>query len=48
MVYATPRIARDGLRSKLDGMEVHLAGDCMSPRHLMAAIHEGHAVGNRV
>lgn len=48
LVYATPRLVRDGLAGQLDGMELHLAGDCMAPRHLMAAIHEGHAIGNRL
>jgi len=48
VVYATPRRANDALAAELDGIELHLAGDCMSPRHLMAAIHEGHAVGLRV
>jgi dimethylglycine catabolism A len=43
-VYATPRVANDSLQAQLEGREVHLVGDCMAPRNLMMAIHEGHAV----
>jgi len=45
-VYATPRRADDGLAADLEGSELHLVGDCMAPRNLMVAIHEGHAIGN--
>jgi 2,4-dienoyl-CoA reductase-like NADH-dependent reductase (Old Yellow Enzyme family)/thioredoxin reductase len=45
-VYATPRRADDSLASALAGTELHLIGDCMAPRNLMIAIHEGHAIGN--
>ena len=45
-VYATPRRADDALAGGLDGVELHLVGDCVAPRNLMVAIHEGHAVGN--
>lgn len=45
VVYATPRLARDGLAAKLDGIAVHLIGDCRSPRNLLAAIQGGHALG---
>jgi 2,4-dienoyl-CoA reductase-like NADH-dependent reductase (Old Yellow Enzyme family) len=45
IVYATPRQARDALAGELDGAPVHLAGDCRSPRNLLAAIQGGHAVG---
>jgi len=48
MVYVTPRAAQDELAGGLDGLESHLVGDCMSPRNLLAAIHEGHAAGLRV
>lgn len=43
-VYATPRVATDTLRAELAHDDVHLVGDCMAPRNLMMAIHEGHAV----
>ncbi len=46
LVYATPRRADDALASALAGTELHLIGDCMAPRNLMIAIHEGHAIGN--
>lgn len=45
MVYVTPRRAQDALASGLAGIETQLVGDCMSPRNLLAAIHEGHAAG---
>jgi dimethylglycine catabolism A len=45
-VYATPRRVDDALMPALEGIEVHLIGDCMAPRNLMVAIHEGHAIGN--
>ena len=45
-VYATPRQADDALAAELSGLEVELVGDCVAPRNLMIAIHEGHAVGN--
>jgi 2,4-dienoyl-CoA reductase-like NADH-dependent reductase (Old Yellow Enzyme family) len=46
LVYATPRIVRDELASSLAGIDCHLIGDCMAPRNLMIAIHEGHSIGN--
>jgi len=46
LVYATPRIVRDELAGSLADMDCHLIGDCMAPRNLMIAIHEGHAIGN--
>jgi 2,4-dienoyl-CoA reductase-like NADH-dependent reductase (Old Yellow Enzyme family)/thioredoxin reductase len=45
-VYATPRRVDDALESALEGMELYPIGDCVAPRNLMIAIHEGHAVGN--
>lgn len=45
VVYATPRVARDGLVGELDGLAVNLVGDCRSPRNLLAAIQGGHAAG---
>lgn len=46
LVYATPRRVRDELASSLKDVECHLIGDCMAPRNLMVAIHEGHGIGN--
>lgn len=46
VVYATPRRAEDALAPALEGTELYLIGDCMAPRNLMIAIHEGHAIGN--
>ncbi|HJP20033.1 MAG TPA: hypothetical protein QF861_00620 [Alphaproteobacteria bacterium] len=48
VVYATPRSAVDELAHELADLEMHLVGDCQSPRDLMAAIHGGHAIGNLV
>ncbi|MDE0811034.1 MAG: FAD-dependent oxidoreductase [Alphaproteobacteria bacterium] len=45
VIYATPRLARSELAGKLDGITVHLIGDCRSPRNLLAAIQGGHALG---
>jgi hypothetical protein len=45
LVFATPRIVRDELAAPLAGIDCRLIGDCMAPRNLMIAIHEGHAVG---
>jgi hypothetical protein len=41
--YATPRRAADELAAPLRqaGLSVHLVGDCVAPRTLLAAIHEG-------
>lgn len=47
-VYATPRRAEARLATQLDGIEVQLIGDCMAPRNMMIAIHEGHAAGNEI
>jgi len=46
LIYSTPRKATDALAEPLrrKGRELHLIGDCQSPRNLFAAIHEGHAV----
>jgi len=45
LVYATPRRVRDALAGALADLDCRLIGDCMAPRNLMIAIHEGHAVG---
>lgn len=48
--YATPRRAEDGLAASLKeaGLEVHLIGDCLAPRTLLAAIHEGYGLVARL
>ena len=50
LAYATPRAPDDALAEPLRavGIEVHLAGDCRSPRGMLAATAEGHAVGNAI
>lgn len=47
LIYATPRTATDDLAAELSDLELHLIGDCGSPRNLTAAIHGGHAVANQ-
>jgi len=48
-VHATPRRADDTLLRALAGrVEVHGIGDCVAPRNLLIAIHEGHHVGCRL
>jgi hypothetical protein len=46
--YATPRIASDELAAPLraKGIDVRLIGDAFAPRALLAAVHEGHHLGN--
>ena len=45
-IYAAPRRANDKLSKEMNGdVELHLVGDCQSPRNLMAAIHGGHHLG---
>ncbi|MGI9336788.1 MAG: FAD-dependent oxidoreductase [Gammaproteobacteria bacterium] len=48
VVYATPRVVTDDAHWPLEGLQPRRMGDCMSPRDLMSAIHEGHAAGNAV
>jgi len=50
LAYSTPRVPEDTLAGPLRaaGIEVHVAGDCRSPRGLLAATSEGHAVGNAI
>lgn len=50
LTYSTPRVPEDGLRAPLEaaGVEVHVIGDCYTPRTLMAATADGHAVGNQL
>jgi 2,4-dienoyl-CoA reductase-like NADH-dependent reductase (Old Yellow Enzyme family)/thioredoxin reductase len=44
-VWSTPRVADDSLAPALQaaGIDTRLAGDCMAPRNLLCAIHEGEA-----
>ena len=44
-VWSTPRIADDAIARQLQdaGTDVRLIGDCMAPRNLLCAIHEGEA-----
>jgi 2,4-dienoyl-CoA reductase-like NADH-dependent reductase (Old Yellow Enzyme family) len=44
-VWSTPRIANDSLAEALRRAQVdlHLVGDCVAPRNLLCAIHEGEA-----
>jgi len=46
--YATPRIASDELAAPLraKGIDVRLIGDAFAPRAMLAAVHEGHHLGN--
>ena len=48
--YATPRLADDRLAAPLRaaGLEVRLAGDAFAPRAMLAAVHEGHRIGNEL
>jgi 2,4-dienoyl-CoA reductase-like NADH-dependent reductase (Old Yellow Enzyme family) len=44
-LWSTPRVADDALAEPLQraGIDVRLVGDCMAPRNLLCAIHEGEA-----
>jgi hypothetical protein len=44
-VWSTPRVADDAVAKQLCamGIDVRLIGDCMAPRNLLCAIHEGEA-----
>jgi hypothetical protein len=50
VAYSTPRAPQDGLAAPLRaaGIDVHLVGDCVSPRGVLAATAEGHAAGNAI
>ncbi|MGZ5881397.1 MAG: FAD-dependent oxidoreductase [Xanthobacteraceae bacterium] len=45
-VWSTPRVADDAVAKQLcaRGIDTRLIGDCMAPRNLLCAIHEGEAV----
>jgi thioredoxin reductase len=49
-LWSTPRLADDAIAAPLRaaGLEVRLAGDCLAPRDLFCAIHEGEAAGMQV
>ena len=44
-LWSTPRIADDALAQPLEqaGVDTRLVGDCIAPRNLLCAIHEGEA-----
>ena len=44
-VWSTPRVADDAVAIQLQdaGIDLRLIGDCMAPRNLLCAIHEGEA-----
>jgi hypothetical protein len=44
-IWSTPRIADDAITTPLRDVcaDVPLIGDCMAPRNLLCAIHEGEA-----
>ena len=46
VVYATPRRVQDALARELADLSPNLIGDCLAPRNLAIAIHEGHRIGN--
>ena len=48
--YVTPRLADDRLAAPLRarGLDVRLAGDAFAPRAMLAAVHEGHRIGNEL
>ena len=46
VVYATPRRVEDALARALADLSPTLIGDCLAPRNLSIAIHEGHLAGN--
>jgi hypothetical protein len=45
LLWSTPRLANDALAEPLRraGLDVRLIGDCLAPRNLICAIHEGEA-----
>jgi hypothetical protein len=49
LTYSTPRARQDALREALrtraPDLPVHCIGDCASPRDMLAATSEGHALG---
>ena len=49
-LWSTPRIANDELAQPLRqaGVDTHLVGDCVAPRNLLCAIHEGEAAATTI
>jgi dimethylglycine catabolism A len=49
-LWSTPRIANDGLAQPLReaGLDIRLVGDCVAPRNLLCAIHEGEATATTI
>ena len=49
-LWSTPRIANDGLAQPLRqaGVDTRLVGDCVAPRNLLCAIHEGEAAATTI
>jgi hypothetical protein len=49
-LWSTPRVADDAIATPLReaGLDVRLVGDCMAPRDLFCAIHEGEAAAMAV
>jgi hypothetical protein len=45
-LWSTPRVVDDAIAAPLReaGVDVRLAGDCVAPRNLFCAIHEGEAL----
>jgi len=50
LVWSTPRIANDALAEPLRraGVDTRLVGDCVAPRNLLCAIHEGEAAATAI
>ena len=46
LVYSTPRISNDQLADELDDPLIEKVGDCRSPRNLMTAIQNVHAIAD--
>ena len=49
-LWSTPRIANDALAEPLRqaGVDTRLVGDCVAPRNLICAIHEGEAAATAI
>jgi len=49
-LWSTPRIANDALALPLRqaGVDTRLVGDCVAPRNLICAVHEGEAAATAI
>ena len=49
-LWSTPRIANDALAQPLrhSGVDTRLVGDCVAPRNLLCAVHEGDAAAQAI